>query len=194
MIFVLELVNWMVECMFDVIKLLMCMGLMVIGNQVIDVDIVELVIDEFGYCVVCVLDVDVEQVIVQVQDKVEDLQLCVLIIMIMGYVDYGKILFLDVICKISVVLGEVGGIMQYIGVYQVKVLNGVLLIFLDMFGYVVFILMWVCGVYVMDIVVLVVVVDDVVMLQMIEVINYVKVVKVLMIVVINKIDKLVVDL
>lgn len=68
------------------------------------------------------------------------------------------------------------------------------LLFLDILGYVVFILMCFCGVQVMDIVVLVVVVDDLVMLQMIEVINYVKVVEVLMIVVINKIDKEVVDL
>lgn len=30
--------------------------------------------------------------------------------MIMGYVDYGKMLLLDVFCEINVVSGEVGGI------------------------------------------------------------------------------------
>lgn len=156
----------------------------------IDVDIVELIIEEFGYCVQCVFDVDVEQVIDVVEDKVEDFELCLFVIMIMGYVDYGKILFLDVVCNVNVVFGEVGGIIQYIGVYQVIVEFGVVLLFFDILGYVVFMLMCVCGVQVIDIVVLVVVVDDVVMLQIIEVINYVKVVQVLMIVVINKIDKL----
>lgn len=31
--------------------------------------------------------------------------------MVMGYVDYGKMMLLDLLCKIFVVVGEVGGIM-----------------------------------------------------------------------------------
>lgn len=107
----------------------------------------------------------------------------------MGYVDYGKIFLFDVIRKINVIEKEVGGIIQYIGVFVVEV-NGRKIIFLDIFGYEVFIVMRVRGVQVIDIVVFVVVVDDGVMLQIVEVINYVKVVNVIIIVVINKIDKL----
>lgn len=113
--------------------------------------------------------------------------------MVMGYVDYGKILLFDYICCVKVVVGEVGGIMQYIGVYYVDMLCGVIMFF-DMLGYEVFMVMCVCGVKVIDIVVLVVVVDDGVMLQMKEVIVYVKVGGVLIVVVINKIDKLEVNL
>lgn len=88
---------------------------------------------------------------------------CVFVVIIMGYVDYGKMLFFDYICCVKVVDGEVGGIIQYIGVYKVEIDNGEI-IFLDIFGYVVFIVMCVCGVMVIDIVILVVVVDDGVML------------------------------
>lgn len=111
----------------------------------------------------------------------------------MGYVDYGKILLFDYICCVKVVVGEVGGIIQYIGVYYVEIECG-MVIFLDIFGYVVFIVMCVCGVQVIDIVILVVVVDDGVMLQIQEVVQYVKVVGVLIVVVVNKIDKFEVNL
>lgn len=127
----------------------------------------------------------------------EDFQVCLLVVMVMGYVDYGKIWLLDIICKVNVCEVEVGGIIQYIGVYQVVVdLDGSqwLIIFIDILGYEVFIVMCVCGVKVIDIVILVVVVDDGVMLQMVEVINYVQVVDVLIVVVVNKIDKEGVDL
>lgn len=35
---------------------------------------------------------------------------CLLVVIIMGYVDYGKIILLDFFCNIKVILGEVGGI------------------------------------------------------------------------------------
>lgn len=62
----------------------------------------------------------------------------------MGYVDYGKISFLDVICQVCVVVGEVGGIIQYIGVYQVEIEYNneqCKFIFLDILGYEVFMVM-----------------------------------------------------
>lgn len=171
----------------------MKLGVMVIINQVIDQEIVQLVVEEMGYKVILCCENELEEVVMSDCDMGVVVELCVLVVIIMGYVDYGKIFLLDYICLMKVVFGEVGGIIQYIGVYYVEIENG-MIIFLDILGYVVFILMCVCGVQVMDIVVLVVVVDDGVMLQIIEVIQYVKVVQVLVVVVVNKIDKLEVDL
>lgn len=107
----------------------------------------------------------------------------------MGYVDYGKILLFDYICKVNVIVGEVGGIIQYIGVYYVILEDGCKIMFFDILGYEVFIVMCVCGVKVIDIVIIIVVVDDDVMFQIKEVINYVVVVGVFIVFVINKIDK-----
>lgn len=177
----------------QVIKVMMKLGVMVIINQVIDQEIVQLVVEEMGYKVILCRENELEEVVMSDCDMGVVAELCVLVVIIMGYVDYGKIFLLDYICLMKVVSGEVGGIIQYIGVYYVETENG-MIIFLDILGYVVFILMCVCGVQVMDIVVLVVVVDDGVMLQIIEVIQYVKVVQVLVVVVVNKIDKLEVDL
>lgn len=43
-------------------------------------------------------------------DNEEDFEICFFVVMIMGYVDYGKMMFFDSICKMKVVEGEVGGI------------------------------------------------------------------------------------
>lgn len=40
----------------------------------------------------------------------DELVECLLVVIIMGYVDYGKIIFLDIFCNFCVVIGEVGGI------------------------------------------------------------------------------------
>lgn len=188
-----ELVSMMDIFVIQVIVICMSIGIMVFINQCLDVEIINLVVEEFGYKIEYV-SVEVVQVIIEEEDNEEDLQLCVLIVIVMGYVDYGKILLLDYICKVNVIVGEVGGIIQYIGVYNVKLEDGCYIIFLDIFGYEVFIVMCVCGVKVMDIVIIIVVVDDNVMLQIKEVINYVMVVGVFIVFVINKVDKLYVNL
>ena len=188
-ILVSELANRMAERTPDVIKSLMRMGLMVTGNQAVDADTAELVIDEFGHRAVRVSNSDVEQVIDQVEDKAEDLKPRAPIITIMGHVDHGKTSLLDAIRKTSVVSGEAGGITQHIGAYQVKASNGSLLTFLDTPGHAAFTSMRARGAQVTDIVVLVVAADDAVMPQTIEAINHAKAAKVPMIVAINKVDK-----
>lgn len=63
-----------------------------------------------GYKVVLCKENELEEVILlDCDDKFEEV-FCVLVVIIMGYVDYGKILMLDYICCIYVVFGEVGGI------------------------------------------------------------------------------------
>ncbi len=188
-ILVSELANRMAERTPDVIKSLMRMGMMVTGNQAVDADTAELVIEEFGHRTLRVSDSDVEQVIDQVEDKPEDLKSRPPVVTIMGHVDHGKTSLLDAIRKANVVSGEAGGITQHIGAYQVKTESGALLTFLDTPGHAAFTSMRARGAQVTDIVVLVVAADDAVMPQTIEAINHAKAAKVPMIVAINKVDK-----
>ena len=188
-ILVSELANRMAERTPDVIKSLMRMGMMVTGNQAVDADTAELVIEEFGHRTLRVSDSDVEQVIDQVEDKPEDLKSRPPVVTIMGHVDHGKTSLLDAIRKANVVSGEAGGITQHIGAYQVKTESGALLTFLDTPGHAAFTSMRARGAQVTDIVVLVVAADDAVMPQTVEAINHAKAAKVPMIVAINKVDK-----
>lgn len=177
---------------FQVIKAMMKLGVMVIINQVIDQEIVQLVVEEMGYKVILRRENELEEAVMSDRDTGVAVESRASVVIIMGYVDYGKIFLLDYIRLTKVVFGEAGGIIQYIGVYYVEIENG-MIIFLDISGYVAFILMRVRGAQVTDIVVLVVVVDDGVMSQIIEVIQYAKAAQVSVVVVVNKIDKLEVD-
>jgi translation initiation factor IF-2 len=188
-IVVQELANRMAERTADVVKSLMKMGMMVTGNQSIDADTAELIVEEFGHRIVRVSDSDVEQVIDTVEDKAEDLQPRPPVITIMGHVDHGKTSLLDAIRKTNVVSGEAGGITQHIGAYQVTTEGGQVLTFLDTPGHAAFTSMRARGAQVTDVVVLVVAADDAVMPQTVEAISHAKAAKVPMIVAINKVDK-----
>ena len=188
-IIVSELANRMAERSAEVVKSLMKMGMMVTQNQVIDADTAELIIEEFGHKIIRVSASDVEDAIIEIEDKPEDLKPRPPVITIMGHVDHGKTSLLDSIRNAKVVAGEAGGITQHIGAYQVKTKDGTILSFLDTPGHAAFTSMRSRGAQVTDIVVLVVAADDSVMPQTIEAINHAKAAEVPMIVAINKCDK-----
>ncbi|GGA18650.1 translation initiation factor IF-2 [Neptunicoccus cionae] len=184
-----ELANRMAEKTAAVVKSLMTNGIMATQNQTIDADTAELIVEEFGHKVVRVSDADVEEAIITVEDKAEDLEPRAPVITIMGHVDHGKTSVLDAIRKTNVVSGEAGGITQHIGAYQITTDDGTLLSFLDTPGHAAFTSMRARGAQVTDIVVLVVAADDSVMPQTIEAIHHAHAAKVPMIVAINKMDK-----
>lgn len=63
-----------------------------------------------GYKVIFCKENELEELVMSDCDIDVELVIWVLVVIIMGYVDYGKILLFDYICKVKVVVGEVGGI------------------------------------------------------------------------------------
>ena len=185
-----ELANRMAERSADLVKKLMTNGIMVTKNQAIDIDTATLLVEEFGHKAIRVSDSDVEDVIINIDDKDEELKSPrPPIVTIMGHVDHGKTTLLDSLRKTNIVSSEAGGITQHIGAYQITVGKNQKLTFLDTPGHAAFSTMRSRGATITDIVVLVVAADDSVKPQTIEAINHAREAKVPMIVAINKIDK-----
>lgn len=122
------------------------------------------------------------------KDKITKLMSRPPVITIIGHVDHGKTTLLDVIRKTNVTKGEVGGITQNIGAYQVNIDNKKI-VFIDTPGHEAFTTMRARGVKATDIAVLVIAADDGVMPQTVEAINHAKAANVPIIVALNKIDK-----
>jgi len=156
-------------------------------DKEIPVNILENIAKEYGYKIE-LSDKLKSKSSLQKKDNILKLIAKPPVVTVIGHVDHGKTTLLDAIRKTDVTKGEVGGITQRIGAYQINI-DKKNIVFIDTPGHEAFTTMRARGVKATDVAVLVVAADDGVMPQTVEAINHAKAANVPIIVAINKIDK-----